>query len=193
MLVAFLLGISNKQLRSGRQSKWYLSYLGFFICIELITEILILGFDNQNTSFIYPFYIAGEFFILSNLLFRPLQSSKKWHFIIGIISLILFSEAAILWFNNEFFTPSIGKVFSHLTIISIAAYLLIKKLKELESYDLFLIIYGALFLYYVVSLFLFLLVNQLTRDNIVIWTMNNLLSSVLYGTSIYTFYRFKKW
>ena len=177
-------------------AKWYLFYLGFVLSTELITETLILGFNNQNISFLYPFYISSEFFALSNMFILSLGLSNKWRSITSILSLALFVEAVILWSHNQFFTPGFGKIISHLTIICLSGHLLIKNLKELEIYNPFIIIYAALFLYYAVSLFLFLLMNQL--DNVdyntasIIWSMNNILSSILYGASIYTFYQLKK-
>ena len=192
LIIAFTFGISNKKLWSQKGLKWHVSYLGFMLFTELIIKIFIYGFNNKNTSFIYPFYITGEFFILSKVLFLPLRSSKKWQLCFGLISIVLFLEASFLWFNNDFFNPGIGKIFSHLTIISMAAILLIKNLKELERNNPLSIVYATLFFYYSVSLFLFLLMNQLTETNINIWTINNILSSILYGSYIYTFYKLKK-
>jgi hypothetical protein len=193
LIIAFTFGISNKKLWSRKGVKWHVYYLGFMFFTELIIKIFIYGFDNKNTSFTYPFYIAGEFFILSQILFPPVHSSKKWQLCFGLISTVLFLEALFLWFNNDFFTPGIGKIFSHLTIICLLAILLIKNLKEFEKNNPFSIIYISLFLYYAVSLFLFLLMDQLTKNNIMIWTINNILSSILYGSYIYTFYKLKKW
>jgi hypothetical protein len=190
LLSAFIYGVSSKQLRTV--AKWYLLYLGFVLSTELITETLILGFNNQNISFLYPFYISSEFFALSNMFILSLGLSNKWRSITSILSLALFVEAVILWSHNQFFTPGFGKILSHLIIICLSGHLLIKNLKELEIYNPFIIIYAALFLYYAVSLFLFLLMDQLTLSNIVIWIMNNILSSILYGASIYTFYQLKK-
>jgi hypothetical protein len=193
IFIAFTFGISNKKLLTQKGIKWHVSYLGFMLFTELIIKIFIYGFNNYNTSFTYPFYISGEFFILTQILFPPLRSSKKWQLGSGIISIVVFLEASFLWFNNDFFTPGFGKIFSHLTIICMAAYLLIKNLKEIKVNTPFLIVYAALFIYYAVSLFLFLLLDQLTKNNIVIWTMNNILSSILYSSYIYTFYQLKKW
>jgi hypothetical protein len=183
----------NKKLRAQKRMKWHFSYLGFILGIEMITLFSIYIIESENTSFTYPFYVAGEFFILSQVLFPPLHSSKKWQLCFGLISIVLFLEASFLWFNNDFFTTGIGKIFSHLTIICLLAMLLIKNLKNLEKNNPLSIIYTTLFLYYGVSLFLFLLMDQLTKNNIMIWTMNNILSSILYGSYIYTFYKLKKW
>jgi hypothetical protein len=193
LITAFTYGVYNKKLWTQKGMKWHFTYLGFMLFTELLIKIFIYGFNNKNTSFTYPFYIAGEFFILSQILFPPLHSSKKWLQCFSLISIVLFLEASFLWFNNDFFNPGIGKIFSHLTIICLLAMLLIKNLKELEKNNPLSIIYTTLFLYYGVSLFLFLLMDQLTKNNIVIWTMNNILSCILYGSYIYTFYKLKKW
>lgn len=192
LLGAFIYGSSSKQLRDNNKTKWYLIYLGLVILIELITEVLIIGFNYENTSFTYPFYISIEFFTLISMFIFSLNISNKWRLITGFISIVLFVEGTILWYYQTSFTPGYGKIVSHLTIICLAAILLIKNLKELEAYNPFIVIYAALFLYYAVSLFLFLLMDQLTQTNIVIWVMNNVLASILYGVSIYTFFQFKK-
>ena len=193
LIIAFTFGMYNKKLRAQKRMKWHFAYLGFILGIEMITLFSIYIIESENTSFTYPFYVAGEFFILSQILFPPLHSSKKWQLCFGLISIVLFLEASFLWFNNDFFTTGIGKIFSHLTIICLLAMLLIKNLKNLEKNNPLSIIYTTLFLYYGVSLFLFLLMDQLTKNNIMIWTMNNILSSILYGSYIYTFYKLRKW
>jgi len=192
LLVAFLFAISNKQRSKDKDLRWYAIYLGFILTIEIITNSLIFIFDTSNTQSVYPLYVAGEFFILTKLFSTVLNFPKRWHTITIFIAISIFIEATILWSLNGDASTGYGKIFSHLTIICLSGYLLIKNLKELESYDPLITIYAALFLYYAVSLFLFLLMDQLTKANIVIWTMNNILSSILYGSSIYTFYELKK-
>jgi len=140
----------------------------------------------------YPFYIAGEFFILSQLFLTALNATKKWNIAAFLMAIGIFTEGMILWFINNDASNAFGKLFSHLTIVSVMAYLLITKLKQLETDNPFLIIYAALFFYYGTSIFLFLLMNQLTETTIPIWTINNILASILYGSSIYTFYKLKR-
>ena len=196
LLLAFIYGIYTKQLWSNQQVRWYLIYLGFILGIEIITTLLIYIFDNNNIQSIYPFYVAGEFFILLQLFLTGLKVAKKWHLIVIFITILIFMEAIILWYLNDDASTWYGKIFSHLTIVCMTGYLLVKNLKELEATNPLLIIYAALFLYYTVSLFLFLLLNQLINLNYntasIIWIMNNTLSSILYSSSIYTFYRLKK-
>tara|TARA_B100000809_G_scaffold266402_1_gene328953 strand:+ start:776 stop:1405 length:630 start_codon:yes stop_codon:yes gene_type:complete len=192
LLAAFIYGSSNKQLFGNKSIKWFITYLGFILSIEIITLFLIYILNSDYSSITYPCYITGEFFILSNMFIFSLGLSSKWRLLAGILSFVLFIEAITLWYYQTSFTPGYGKIFSHISIICMAGYLLIKNLKELETHNPFTIIYAALFLYYAVSLFLFLLMNQLTEANIILWIMNNVLSSILYGTSIYTFYQLKK-
>jgi hypothetical protein len=192
LLIAFIYGVSIKTLLRNTQTKWYLFYLGLVLCVELLIKVLIMGFEIKNTSFTYPFYVGGEFCTLSQMLIFGVGLSKRWQFAAVLMSIAIFSEGIVLWLNHRYFDPGYGKIVSHLVIVSIVAYLLIQNLKELETRKPFLMIYAALFLYYSVSLFLFLIMNQLTKTNIIIWTMNNTLASILYGTSIYTFYRLKK-
>lgn len=192
LLIAFLFGIFNRKLRIQKQIRLLLFYFGFILFIELTNEILIDFFEIRNTQSIYPFYIAGEFFILTQLLLNELKVKRKWYIIVAIITICIFFEALILWIINNDASTAYGKIVSHITIICLAAYILIKRLKQIESTNEFLIIYAALFLYYSVSLFLFLLMNQLTETTINIWILNNLLSAIFYGSTLYTFYKLRK-
>lgn len=193
LLLAFIYGRCNKQLWSNKLIRWYIIYLGFILGIEIVVKILIYVFKSNNTQLMYPFYIAVEFFILMQLFLYEIRASAKWYKIVVLITSCIFIESMILWFINNDASIGFGKVFSHITIVCLTAYILVKTLKEFETINPFIIVYAALFLYYAVSLFLFLLMNQLTKSTIIIWTMNNVLSSLLYGSSIYTFYRLKKW
>lgn len=193
LFTAFIYGISNKQIRSNKLCRWYILYLGFILTIELLTYFFIEILESSTTQFLYPFYVTGEFFILISFFLSELKATKKWQIITRLIAFYIFIETTILWFMKNDATTGYAKIISHLTIICLLAILLIKNLKELEKNNPLSIIYTSLFLYYGVSLFLFLLMNQLTEMNISIWIINNILSSILYGSSIYTFYRLKKW
>ncbi len=193
LITAFMYGISNKKIRNNKRIKWYIIYLGFILGIEFISKFSIYILKSETTQYLYPFYVTGEFFLLISFFLTELKASKKWQIITRLIAGYIFIETTILWFmKNDAFT-GYAKIISHLTIICLLAMLLIKNLKELEKNNPLSIIYTTLFLYYGVSLFLFLLMNQLTAMNINIWIINNILSSILYGSSIYTFYKLKKW
>lgn len=193
LFTAFIYSISSKQIRSNKLCRWYIIYLGFILTIELLTFFFIEILERRTTQFLYPFYVAGEFFILSSLFLKEIKATKKWQIITRLIVCYIFIETTILWFINNDATTGYAKIISHLTIICLLAIVLIKNLKELEKNSPLSIIYTTLFLYYGVSLFLFLLMNQLTEMNISIWIINNILSSILYGSSIYAFYNLKKW
>ena len=85
-----------------------------------------------------------------------------------------------------------SKVISHISVTILTVIILLKNLKEVEVINLFLPIYGALLLHYATSIFLFLLMKQIVEININTWSINNLLTCVLYASSIYTFYQLKK-
>ncbi len=193
LITAFIYGTSNKQIRSNNLCKWYIIYLGFILVIEMITISSIYILKSETTQYFYPLYVTGDFFILVSLFLKELRASKKATVIKWIMTSYIFIETTTLWLMNNDATTGYAKIISHLAIICLLAILLIKKLKELEKNSPLSIIYTSLFLYYGVSLFLFLLMNQLTEMNISIWIINNILSSILYGSSIYAFYNLKKW
>lgn len=190
LAMSFLFGLAKRS-HFQQLEKWYLAYLGYMCCIELIVKLMIFALDVRNTAMVYPFYISGEFFLLSGLFITVLKSSGKWFFLTGITTVIIFFKtlsSIILHpgiINNQY------KIFSHLCIICLAGYSLVKALKHFEKDNSFLPVYACLFLYYSISLFFFLLLNQLpTLSNLyayIIWGTNNIISAILYGTSIYTF------
>jgi hypothetical protein len=179
-----------------KERKWYLYYLWFIFIIELTTKLLIL-FKKEN-MIIYPFYVSGEFFILLMMFIVALNLSKKLFWIVGVISIILFSEAMILWLSDQNIALGIGKIISNFVIICMSAYYLIKALKNYNKSEAnsFLIIYACLFLYYSISLINFFFFDQLAtmaqRNAYILWGMKNLFSATLYGASLYTFFRLRR-
>ena len=193
LITAFIYGSNSKQIRNNELSKWVVIYLGFILVIEAINYFSITVLGTKTTHYLYPLYFVGEFLILMSLCLKGLKATKKWKIITRLVAGYIFIEPTILWFINHDASTGYAKIISHLIIICLLAILLIKNLKELEKNNPLSIIYTTLFLYYGVSLFLFLLMNQLTEINISIWIINNILSSLLYGSSIYAFYKLKKW
>ena len=196
LVISFLIGIL-KRAELQRKEKWYLAYLGYILGIELIVKLLIFVFDVKSTNYLYPFYISGEFLLLAYLFIAELNASRKWYIFGGIIALVIFIKTAVLADNSLTIVHNIGKIFSHLCIICLAGYALVNELKNLKvGNNRFMLIYACLFMYYSISLFFFLLLNQLTTishsDASIIWGMNNILSSILYATSIYVFALSKK-
>jgi len=192
LLFAFIYGSLDKKLRRDKLIRWYIIYLGFIVLIEITTKSLIHIFHSSSTQSIYPFYVAGEFYFLLQLFLTELKASKKWFTLTIVITMCLFIEAFVLWLMHGDATSGYGKILSHLTIVCMTAFLLVEGLKELKTKNPILIVYAALFFYYAVSLFLFLLMSQMTKTTIIIWSMNNIITSILYCSSIYTFYRLKK-
>lgn len=192
LMIAFIYGISSQQIRENKRCKWYLVYLGFFLGIEIFVLSSIYIFKRETTQNLYPIYTTGEFLILTKFFLAELKTTKKWRIVFKLIACYIFIETTILWLMNKDATTGYSKAISTLIIISLLAIVLIKNLKNLEKNNPLLIIYSSLFLYYGVTLFLFLLLNQLTDVNISIWMINNILVSILYGNSLYTFYRLKK-
>ncbi|NQY00112.1 MAG: hypothetical protein HRT70_03105, partial [Flavobacteriaceae bacterium] len=111
--------------------------------------------------------------------------SKVWKTAIALIASCFFIETVIMLL--AFGDPNIGfsKSISHVIIVITVAFTLVKNLKELEEKNPLLPLYAALFFYYAASIFLFLIMNQLTESTSYIWSINNLMSSVLYGSYIY--------
>lgn len=189
LVVSFLVGIWK---RSGLEAKakWYLGYLGYIMVIELMVKLFIFVLEVRSTYAIYPFYISGEFLLLSFMFLAEFSSRRKWYLICILAAVLIFAKA-MLGSSSANTINNIDKICSHLAIICMAGYALIRGLKQFKKGNRLLAIYACLFLYYSLSLFLFLLLNQLSRlshaDAYVIWGMNNLLSAILYGTSIYIF------
>lgn len=173
--------------------RWFLFYLGFILSIELSTKILVI-LKTQNL-FMYPYYIAGEFFLLAVMSQVALQWTSKSRIIIGVVTILLFLESFSLWISNENVATGYGKIVSHITIISMIGLYLIRVVKgELQmTSKKYIRIYTTLFFYYAISLFLFLVLEQLTLIEgdlaALVWGLNNLLSAFLYGMSFYTFFR----
>lgn len=192
LFVAFIYGVYFKKLWNINNIRWFIIYLGFILGIEVVVKIVIYILRSNNTQLIYPFYIAGEFYLLQRLFLTLLKASKRWHKLTLIIACCIFTEAMFFWLIKHDATMGYGKIISHLSIVCMSAYLLMKGLEKFEKENPFFIVLAGLLLYYAASLFLFLIMNQLTEGNIVIWCVNNLLSSILYSSSIYTFYRLRK-
>lgn len=190
-LVASLIIGFLKYVFFSKEQKWYFYYIGFVFIIELTTKtLLFVGIENL---FVYPFYISGEFLILMIMFIKALKLNRRFYILIAIITGLLFAETTKLWILNENVTSGVGKLFSHIIIVCTVGYYLINELVNLEvgKQKTFLIISGFLFLYYLVSIFFFLFMNQLTTisnyNASILWGMNNLFSSILYGASFYIF------
>ena len=192
LLVAFLYGISSRKLRDNQQTRRYLIYLGFFLSTELVRLTASYILNIKLADYLYLFYVAGEFLLLLYFFHKVLKLSEVWQTAIALIASCFFIETVIMLL--VFGDPNIGfsKSISHVIIVITVAFTLVKNLKELEEKNPFLPLYTALFFYYAASIFLFPIMNQLTKSTIHVWSINNVMSSILYVSSIYTFYQLRK-
>jgi len=156
-----------------------------------IARILNIYIFNISSGYLFIIYVTGEFYLLFNLFHKALGTPQTWRVGTAILAGYFFVETATLWliFDNPYMGYS--KVISHVLISIATGVILVKYLKEVETDDPFWIIYASLFLYYIISLLLFIFMEQLTEKNVAIWAINNLLSCILYGNSIYVFYSLK--
>lgn len=191
LFIAVCLAIYCKSFRIDRL-KLFVNYLFFIALLEAVLNILIFVFNFKDTSFTYPFYVTFEFFFISIYLRNALNLSSKISYLIIIVSILMFLEQSVLWYSGQYFDAGVGKVLSHIIFISLVVWIILKDIWNIEkSFDYFILHIGLL-LYYSLSLFFFLTLDQLSFVNRYIWIINNLLASILYLTSIYTFWKLRK-
>jgi len=190
LVLSVLVGIWKRSALNITQ-KWYLGYLGYMMIIELVAKLLIFVLEVRSTYALYPFYVSGEFLLLSFMFLTGFEASRKWYVLCVLAGILVFAKA-MLGSSGGHTINNIDKICAHLAIICLAGYSLLRGLKQFKKENKLLPVYACLFLYYSLSLFLFLLLNQLSHlahaDAYVIWGMNNILSAILYGTSIYIFW-----
>jgi hypothetical protein len=180
----------------NNEQRCFYYYLIFIGGIELITKLL-TSFGLENL-FLFPVYVIGEYLLLITMLFTALKLSKHWLYFLLLLPVYIISEAIFFWFNLNSFEVGIGKTISHFIIILLIGFYLLKSLKSVNTKkkNKFLPIYASLFFYYSISITLFSLLNQLPHISIenasLIWGLNNVFSSILYGISTYTFLQLKK-
>ena len=154
--------------------------------------MLILKF--QNYSFLYPIYIAGEFFTVTGIFIKKLNLSKYSLIATGLLSIFLLIADRIFGqyqYNNDY-----SKAVSNIIMIVFIGYSLIQDIKNIKPKSTFQLIDKTFFLYFTVSIFIFIFQNQLIafpKDYFTgIWIINNLMSCILYGLLIKTFLQLKK-
>lgn len=146
---------------------------------------------SKDYNFLYPIYIAGEFFIITTLFLKKLNFSKYYFIATGILStLFLIADKIAFQYNNDY-----SKAISNLTMICLIAYSLIQDIKNIKNKSSFQIIDKMFFLYFIVSIFIFLFQHQLLAFPVYyfysLWVINNLMSCVIYILFIITFSRKK--
>ena len=191
LFIAFVSGVSIAKVRQHKLSRSFLILLGFFLGIETIRLLSEFVF-NYRINGIYPFYVIIEFLLLHHFLQISIGNSKKIKIIFGFFATSFVLVTFILYHFHDPRVINYSKVISHISVTILTVIILLKNLKEVEVINLFLPIYGALLLHYATSIFLFLLMKQIVEININTWSINNLLTCVLYASSIYTFFQLKK-
>ncbi|WP_267401875.1 MULTISPECIES: hypothetical protein [unclassified Chryseobacterium] len=176
-----------------KEEKQYSLYIAFLFIIEAVTNVLTQFFHFEDTSFLYPIYIAGEFFLLTTLFIRKLNLSKIGVFVTSFITL------AFLIAKYGFNFPQNGdivKVVSNIVVICLSGFVLLQEIKGSHRKNRFLLVDACIFFYYAVSVFIFIIQNQIANlkedDYYLLLGTNNILSSILYCSIIYTFLKLKK-
>ncbi|AZA63622.1 hypothetical protein EG345_02100 [Chryseobacterium carnipullorum] len=94
------------------------------------------------------------------------------------------------------FNSDIVKVVSNIIIICLSGFALIREIKGVSVPNRFLLADACIFFYYSVSVFIFIIQHQIANlsenDYYIILSANNILSSILYCSFLYTFIKLKK-
>ncbi|MCE4065987.1 hypothetical protein LXM63_12850 [Chryseobacterium gleum] len=192
LLSVILLGAAKYRILTTKEKQYY-HYAVFLFFIELLNLALPYIFSLNDTSFLYPLYIAGEFFLLAGLFVRKLDWPKSVLGLVGILA------AGFMISKYGFDYPAnadIAKVVSNIMIICLSGFTLIREIKNTSLQNRFLLADASIFFYYSVSVFIFIIQHQIANlsenDYYTILSANNILSSILYCSFLYTFFRLKK-
>lgn len=192
LLSVILLGAAKYRILNHKE-KQYFHCIAFLFFIELLNLALPYIFRLNDTSFLYPLYIAGEFFLLTGLFVRKLDWPKPVLWITGALA------AGFMISKYGFDYPAnadIAKVVSNIIIICLSGFTLILEIKNTSLQNRFLLVDASIFFYYSVSVFIFIIQHQIANlsenDYYTILSANNILSGILYCSFLYTFIRLKK-
>ncbi len=192
LLCVIILGAARYRILSHKE-KQYFHCIAFLFSIELLNLILPYVFKMNDTSFIYPFYIAGEFFLLSTLFIRKLDVSR---YFVGLSGLLAIGFMAAKYIFDYPSNSDIGKVVSNIIIVCLSGFILIREIRGVSLQNRFLLVDASIFFYYSVSVFFFIIQHQLAHlsddDFYFMLSINNILLSILYCSFIYTFVKLKK-
>ncbi|MEC3876665.1 hypothetical protein [Chryseobacterium salviniae] len=112
-----------------------------------------------------------------------------WYIPVGIFAVLFLIDTHLV-------TNDVKKVISNIIVICFAGYALLTEIKSSKINGRFMLADSFIFLYYALSVFLFFLLRQLSDlgkdEATMLWSINNILSSLLYLTFIYTFLKLKK-
>lgn len=193
LAVAAIVAIKNYSFFS-KNERWYIYYICFIFLIELLSYTISFFEIKGGKSFLYPIYIAGEFFVVTGIFIKKLNLSHYYFFLSAFISLFFLAGGKILLSYQ--YDDDHSKAISNLIIIFLAAFALLREIKEGNGKDAFLNIDKMIFLYFSASIFIFLFQHQLLKFSpdytSTVWVINNLLICILYSFIIYTFVKLKK-
>jgi hypothetical protein len=192
LLSVILLGAAKYRILNHKE-KQYFHCIAFLFFIELLNLALPYIFRLNDTSFLYPLYIAGEFFLLTGLFVRKLDWPKAVLWITGVLAVgFMISKYGFDYPANA----DIAKVVSNIIIICLSGFTLIREIKNTSLQNRFLLVDASIFFYYSVSVFIFIIQHQIANlsenDYYTILSANNILSGILYCSFLYTFIRLKK-
>lgn len=189
LATATVIGIKKRKFLINYE-KGYLIYLLFVCCIEIASNIFVELLGYQDTSFLYKIYIVGSFSILSLLYTKKLKLPHwlQWS-MIGL--------AGTYYISQFFFemSPDFIKAYSTLITIGLIGASLLVEIKKTNRNNRFIFVDACLFSYNIVSVFLFIILSQiqLSYDTFyAIWSVNNLLTGILYFSFIKNFSQLKK-
>ena len=193
LLVALLFLIFWKFTILNRKEKQYTYYIVFLFLIEFCSFTLPYILESDDTSFLYHFFIAGEFWLLTGLFIRKLNLNKIFLILSGLLSIgFLF----VIYGLKISFNYDLAKIISNLAIICLVATFLIQQIKSGKNIDRFILVDASIFFYYSVSVLIFVVLSQFvnlsTESVYLIMGVNNVLSTFLYCSIVYTFLKLKK-
>lgn len=192
LLAVILLGAVKYRILNHKERQ-YFHCIAFLFFIELLNLVLPYVFKLNDTSFLYPFYIAGEFFLLTGLFIRKLDWPKYLLALVGTLAVgFMISKYGFDYPANA----DIAKVVSNIIIICLSGFTLIGEIKSGTAQNRFLFVDASIFFYYSVSVFIFIVQHQIANlsenDYYILFSTNNILSSILYCSLLYTFIKLKK-
>ncbi|AZA48709.1 hypothetical protein EG346_11200 [Chryseobacterium carnipullorum] len=192
LLSIILLGAAKYRILNNKE-KQYFHCIAFLFFIELLNLVLPYIFNLNDTSFLYPLYIAGEFFLITALFIRKLELPKYLIWVTALLATIFMVSKYIYDYP---FNSDIVKVVSNIIIICLSGFALIREIKGVSVPNRFLLADACIFFYYSVSVFIFIIQHQIANlsenDYYIILSANNILSSILYCSFLYTFIKLKK-
>ncbi|KQS89333.1 hypothetical protein ASG21_16250 [Chryseobacterium sp. Leaf394] len=173
--------------------KFYVFYMLFLLFIEMTVWTLSTGLGFKDTRFMYPVYIAGDFFLLTGLFIGKLKLNRLFLWLSGFVAAVFLTVVFGFKLN---FNHDIAKVISNIIIISFAGTFLIMQIRNGKNVERFFLADLGIFFYYSVSVFNFVIQSQLinlSMDNVgLIGLFNTFFAAILYGLITYTFLKLKK-